>query len=217
MNRKLYHFPSSTFSRRARLCLAHKGLDVELVDARADPSKIEEARKLCPLRTMPLLLEPDGRALGDSTAIAHYLDRAYPDRPALWPKGAYQAHAALEATTLLDAALNMTVDLGTRYYALRESPAWPKVKDEIGGRIQSSLDALAKLAGSRMGKTWTEEGYGVADIWIVSAVLWIEGWPGRAPTTPLVAQLVSLGLRLPEELSRWTDTHRGRADVVALG
>ena len=86
--RALYHFPTSVFSRRARLALAHKELDHELRDARADEAHLKEARRLSPQATMPVLVD-EGRALGDSTAIATYLDLAYPDRPALFPKGVW--------------------------------------------------------------------------------------------------------------------------------
>jgi glutathione S-transferase len=217
VKRRLYHYPMSPYSRRTRLALAHKGLEVELLDGRADPAKQEEARRLVPLRTIPVLVEPDGRAIGDSTAIAHYLDRAYPEGSKLWPTGADDGCTVLEATTLVDVVLNITVDVGTRYYALRQSPAWGTVKDEMVGRAQTALDALAARAPSRNGRAWTDAGWGVADMWLASAVLWMEGWPARAPQTPVIGQILSLGLRLPQELSRWTDTHRGRADIAALG
>lgn len=43
--RTLYH------SRRVRLALAHKGLDVELRECRDDPAFAREARALAPFRT----------------------------------------------------------------------------------------------------------------------------------------------------------------------
>src|SRR5207244_11543575 len=106
-----------------RLALAHKGLDVEQRDARADQAHLAEARRLSPQATMPVLVD-DGRALGDSTAIATYLDLAYPDRPALFPKGQDAAHAALNVVVLVDAAMNTLGELGTRFWPLRNDPAW---------------------------------------------------------------------------------------------
>lgn len=216
-NRRVFHFPSSPFSRRARLALAHKGLACDLVDARANPEQRQEAQRLCPIPTIPVLVEPDGRALGDSGEIAHYLDRAYADAPMIFPSGAEHAHATLEATGLVDLALNTIVDLGTRYFALRADPAWDGVKREMLGRAQSALDALAARAASRGKSTWTGAGWSAADMWITTAVIWIEGWPGRAKDNANIAQLVSLGVKLPAELSRWTDAHRANADLAALG
>jgi len=74
--RLLFHFQTSPFARRTRLALAHKGLSFELRDVRAQPELLEQVRRLTPLKTIPVLVEEDGRVLGDSTAISHYLDRA---------------------------------------------------------------------------------------------------------------------------------------------
>jgi glutathione S-transferase len=61
MERVLYQFPLSPFSRRTRLALAHKSLSVELRDGRTSPELVDEARALVPLRTFPVLVEADGR------------------------------------------------------------------------------------------------------------------------------------------------------------
>jgi len=215
--RRLFVFPTSVFSRRVRLALAHKRLEAEILDARADPKHLEEARQICPLRTMPVLEEPDGKVLGDSTAILHYLDKAYVEAPALWPSRPADAHAALEIATLVDVALNTVVDLGTRYYALRHDPAWPSVKDEMLARATRALAALEDRAKTRDNRTLLDSGWCAPDIYLFTATAWIEGWPGRVNASPLVAQLVSLGLTLPPGLSRWADPHRARPDVRALG
>jgi glutathione S-transferase len=216
-SRTLYHFELSPFSRRVRLALMHKGLTAELVEGRTETARFAEAQKLCPLRTAPILVEPDGRALGDSTAIAHYLDAAYPAAPRIWPEAGEAARATLEATTLMDAALHIVVDLATRYDTLADSKAWSVVVGEMTSRAQAALDALAPLAEARMGKTWTDAGWSAADFCIATATIWVESWPGRAAANPRAARLMALGIRLPEALSRWTDTHRGRPDITALG
>jgi glutathione S-transferase len=206
--RALYHFPTSPFSRRVRLALAHKGLEVDLKDARANPAFHEEARAKHPLKTVPLLVEPDGRAMGDSTSIAHYLDGAYPG-PRLWPA----EHLVYDVTSLVDVILNTLVDTGTRYYALRDHDAWPTVKGEMMGRVQRALDGLAQRCDR---PTIASSGWSAADMWLFTMTAWLEGLPGRAPSFPLVAQIVSLGWTLPPALSRWADAHRARGDVGAL-
>jgi glutathione S-transferase len=210
--RVLYQFPTSVFSRRTRLALAYKELEVELRDARADERHLAEARRLSPQGTMPVFVDED-RAVGDSTAIATYLDLAYPDRPTLFPKGAVPAHATLTVVSLVDAAMNTLVELGTRFWALRNDPAWEKVKTERLARAQGSIDAVAAMATKPhlVGEAWT-----VADIWALSAALWVSGMPARAASAPLVAQILTLGFRLPESLVTWAKQHEGRADVKAV-
>jgi glutathione S-transferase len=210
--RVLYHFPTSVFSRRARLALAHKGLEFELRDARADEKLHAEAKKLSAQATMPVLVD-DGRAVGDSTAIAFYLDLAYPDRPRLFPTGIEAAHAAISIVSLVDVAMNTLVELGTRFYSLRGDPGWEKTKAERIGRAQAAIDAVAALASKPhlVGDAWT-----VADIWAFSATRWVAGMPARAPSAPLVAQILTLGFRLPEPLVAWATQHDARFDARAV-
>jgi glutathione S-transferase len=210
--RVLYHFPTSVFSRRTRLALAHKGLDVELKDARADEAYLAEARRLTPLRTMPIFVD-EGRVVGDSGAIAAYLDLAYPDRPLLWPRGAEAAHEALAITTAVDVAMNALVDMGTRDWDLRNDPAWEGVLRERMARAQGAIDWVATKATRPIlaGDAW-----GAAEIWTLSAALWVSGMPARAKSAPLVAQILTLGFRLPEALVTWAKQHEGRPEVRAI-
>jgi glutathione S-transferase len=216
--RTLYHYPHSPFSRRVRLALAHKGLAYEARDGRANPAYAEEGRKLWPLRTMPVLVEDDGRVIGDSTAISRYLDAAYPAGGSLWP-GATDpegARVTLEVTALVDGALNLLVDLGTRYHPLKGDPAWSSVKDELQGRAQAALDALAARVSALGERPLSPPRWSAAEIWLLTAVLWLDGLPARAAGNPNVTQLLSLGWNLPAPLLRWAEPLRAREDVRAL-
>jgi glutathione S-transferase len=213
--RILYHFHHSPFGRRVRLALAHKRLDVELREARENPAWLEEARRLVPQRTVPVLVD-GSRALADSTAITRWLDSAYPHAPRIWPDGE-DAYDSLEVATLVDEALDTIVDAGTRYFALRDHPAWAQVTGEMLGRAQKALDALAARVSSRRHPTIAESGWSAADMWLFTAVAWIEGLPARVTTSPNAAQIVTLGMRIPSALSTWAEAHRDRQDVRALG
>jgi glutathione S-transferase len=215
--RILFHIPTSPFARRTRLALAHKGLSVELRDVRAHPELFEESRRLSPLKTIPVLVEEDGRVLGDSTAISHYLDRAYPSAPPLWPSAAEDALSVFEVASLVDVALSGIADLGARYYALHASEAWSAVKAEAMDRVQRALDALGQRVSALSRPTVARSGWSAADMWLVTAEHWLATLPQRAPTYATAAQVVSLGWRLPPELSRWADQHRDRPEVRALG
>jgi glutathione S-transferase len=71
----------SPYCWRIRMALAHKGLDTETVPWRFTQS---EAIAFANSKTVPVLVDGD-QTVADSWAIAEYLDRAYPDRPALFP------------------------------------------------------------------------------------------------------------------------------------
>ncbi|MEM8554780.1 MAG: glutathione S-transferase family protein [Pseudomonadota bacterium] len=80
---KLYHMPLSPFCRKVRLCLAEKGLNVDLVEERywqRDPDFLRRN----PLGKVPVI-RIDGKTFGDSTAICEYLEEVYPT-PALLPQ-----------------------------------------------------------------------------------------------------------------------------------
>lgn len=70
----------SPFCWRVRLALAHKGLAVE-----TRPWRLVEkdAIKTAGVTTVPVIVD-GSRTIGDSWAIAEYLEQAYPDRPALF-------------------------------------------------------------------------------------------------------------------------------------
>ncbi len=217
----LYHLQHSPFSRRTRLALAHKGVAFEGREVGADPKLREEALRLVAFKTLPVLTDGD-HALGDSTAISRWLDAAYPAAPRLWPSASDEARAASQIAALVDVALDSIANIGTRYYALRDSAAWPAVKGEIVGRAQKVLDALAARveAGSSHGgtsSTLLASGWSAADIWLYTAVAWLEGLPARVGTSPNAAQIVALGgWQVPPVLARWAESHRARSDVRAL-
>jgi glutathione S-transferase len=70
----------SPFCWRVRLALAHKGLPVE-----TRPWRLVEKDAIAAAGVLTVPVIVDGsRAVGDSWAIAEYLEQAYPDRPALF-------------------------------------------------------------------------------------------------------------------------------------
>jgi len=70
----------SPYCWRARMALAHKGLACETVASWfSDISAIADGKQ----KTVPVI-EDGGRVIGDSWAIANYLEDAYPDLPSLF-------------------------------------------------------------------------------------------------------------------------------------
>ncbi len=78
--RVLHHLWLSPFCRKVRVALAEKGLEFDL--------KVEELWQrrpeflaMNPAGDVPVLVEDEGRVLADSTAIAEYLEEAFPLPP----------------------------------------------------------------------------------------------------------------------------------------
>lgn len=79
----LYHFPLSPFSRKVRLCLGEKKVEVKLVEERyweQDP----EFRRRNPAGKVPVL-KMGNKILTESMAICEYLEDTFPE-PALMPR-----------------------------------------------------------------------------------------------------------------------------------
>jgi len=82
---KLYHSSGSPNSRRVRILIAEKGLDIELVpiDLATKEQFSDAYRSLNPRVVVPTLELDDGTAIGEVPAIMRYLDEAYPEVPLL--------------------------------------------------------------------------------------------------------------------------------------
>jgi glutathione S-transferase len=88
---RLYHHPLSPFSRKVRLALAEKRIEVELVEERyweQDPDFLRRN----PAGQVPVL-KMNGRTLADSGAICEWLEETMPQPPLLprEPDARYEA------------------------------------------------------------------------------------------------------------------------------
>jgi glutathione S-transferase len=80
--RRLYHLPLCPFSRKLRLMLAEKKLEVALIEEKVWERRLDFLR-LNPAGAVPVMIEPDGTVLADSMAIAEYLEEIAPTPPLL--------------------------------------------------------------------------------------------------------------------------------------
>lgn len=82
---KLYHGTNSPNSRRVRIFLAEKGLELTLipVDLGAGEQHLEAYQAINPRRVVPTLVLEDGTAIGEVPAIMRYLDETFPETPLL--------------------------------------------------------------------------------------------------------------------------------------
>jgi len=77
--RLLYHLPLSPASRKIRIMLQEKTLDFTLKVEKTWERR-PEFLALNPAGDVPVLIEPDGTVLAESTAIAEYVDEVYRER-----------------------------------------------------------------------------------------------------------------------------------------
>jgi glutathione S-transferase len=82
---KLYHSLSSPNSRRVRIFLAEKELELTLVpvDLAKREQRSEKYRAINPRQMVPTLVLEDGTAIGEVLAIWRYLEETYPAKPLL--------------------------------------------------------------------------------------------------------------------------------------
>ncbi len=76
---ELYQFELSQYSEKVRLILDYKGLPYRKIEVIPGIGQVELFR-MTGQRQVPVLKDGD-RFVADSTEIAKYLDRSYPDRP----------------------------------------------------------------------------------------------------------------------------------------
>lgn len=82
----VHQYRISPFCDKVRRILHYKGIDYEV--AEVPPSRTPWIRRKNPAGKLPFI-EHDGRVVADSTDIAHYLERTFPE-PAILPSGARQ-------------------------------------------------------------------------------------------------------------------------------
>jgi glutathione S-transferase len=80
---KLYQSNGSPNSRRVRILIAEKGLEIELVsvDLGAKEQLSDAYRAINPRLVVPTLVLDDGTAIGEVPVIQRYLDDIYPEVP----------------------------------------------------------------------------------------------------------------------------------------
>jgi len=86
---RLYHFALSPFSRKVRLCLAEKKIEVELVEEKYWEQSVDFLQR-SPAGRVPIL-RYEGRNLSESLPICEYLEEIYPE-PILIPRAAEERY-----------------------------------------------------------------------------------------------------------------------------
>ena len=150
MNR-LYHYPLSPFSRKVRLSLAEKKIEVELVEERYWERDSDFLRRN-PAGKVPVL-KMGNRTMADSGAICEYLEEAHPT-PALLPKGAENRYEVRRLVAWFDDKFYHEVTamlVGERVFRKVMNTGYPDSANVKAGAkaIRYHLDYMAFLLDQR--------------------------------------------------------------------
>ena len=150
MNR-LYHYPLSPFSRKVRLSLAEKRIEVELIEERYWEENPDFVRRN-PAGKVPIL-KLGNQTYADSTAICEYLEETHPT-PALLPSGPEARYEARRLVAWFDDKFyhDVTAKLvGERVFRKIMGTGYPDSKNVKAGAkaIKFHLDYMADLLEQR--------------------------------------------------------------------
>ncbi|MFV3128276.1 glutathione S-transferase family protein [Niveispirillum sp. KHB5.9] len=179
---KLYIAKTSPYARKV-LALAHEkgaALDVVTLDPWIDPADLQAA---VPSGKVPALVTDEGWSLGESWAIADYLDATLPGRRLL-PDGGPDRWRSLRlsalAQGLLDAAFSAVIE--GRRPAGEQSPGWVTRQKAAVARTLPALEASVKELEA--------EGFGLGSLSVACAldyldfrhpgIAWRDGHPALA-------------------------------------
>jgi len=150
MNR-LYHYPLSPFSRKVRLSLAEKRIEVELIEERFWEQDADFLRRN-PAGKVPVL-KMGHRMMADSTAICEYLEETHPNPPLL-PQGADRRYEVRRLVAWFDDKFNAEVTsklMGERVFRKVMGTGYPDSANvKAGSRaIKYHLDYMHWLLDQR--------------------------------------------------------------------
>ncbi|PIE11919.1 MAG: glutathione S-transferase [Rhodobacterales bacterium] len=148
---RLYHFPLCPFSRKVRLTLAEKKIELELVEDRYW-EKSPELMRRNPAGKVPVLRMGD-RLMPESMAICEYIEAKHPEPPLL-PKSAEDRYEVRRLVSWFDDTFYHEVTsklLGERMYRKLQGTGYPDSKNVRAGlqAIKYHLDYMTWLLDQR--------------------------------------------------------------------
>ncbi len=192
----LHRFPISHFSEKGRALLDMKRLDYTIVEHQIGLPQRALVR-LSGQRKVPVI-EHDGRVVHDSTAIALYLEEAFPDHRRLLPPDEARRREVLDLEERLD-----------RAFATSPFEVWIDSVRTEPEKLARLLDLEVHGVGPRMGSA------------LGAFTRWVTAWgPGRRRLERSQGVLRAMLLELTERLSRsryLVGDEPSLADVAAVG
>lgn len=150
---ELYQFELSQYSEKVRLILDYKGLEYRKIEVTPGVGQIELMQK-SGNRQVPVL--KDGSTyIGDSTEIAFYLDRKYPERPII-PEDPLEKGQCLLIEEWADASIGLKgrkafIGAINQYQNFRASILPKEVPDLVKNIVSSIPGELLDVLGTGVG------------------------------------------------------------------
>jgi len=172
---KLYSYWRSTSAWRARIVLAVKDVPYEYVAVNLAPETLEqktaEYAAVNAFRQVPVLeLSHEGTTvrLGQSMAIAEYLEERFPEPPLL-PKDPLQRAFVRQAVEIVNSGVQ-PLQNSSVLTAVRRLAGDDGTSDWTKRVIGDGLDALETLARSRAGRFSVGDELTLADVYLVPQI-----------------------------------------------
>jgi glutathione S-transferase len=202
---RLYHYPLSPFSRKVRLVLAEKGIEVELVEERYWEARTEFMR-MNPSGKVPVL-KTNKITLSDSSAICEYLEDIHPE-PALMPQDAEKRAEMRRLANWFDDKFYREVTLnllGERLQKKVMGGGYPESKNVKAGAkairyhlkyMGYLLDRRRWLAGDRMSLADFSAAAQISCLDYISDVDWnshelVKDWYAKIKSRPAFRSLLA--------------------------
>lgn len=137
----------SPFCWRARMALAHKGLEAEYL-----PVRFTEKEKIAfsGQKLVPVLCDGE-TTVADSWAIANYLEQHYPDRPHLFDCGQARAHALfIDKWTQHSLHPGIFKQILLDLYESLDEADKPYFRESREARVGTTLEAFVADADERL-------------------------------------------------------------------
>lgn len=202
---RLYHYPLSPFSRKVRLVLAEKGIEVELVEERYWEARTEFMR-MNPSGKVPVL-KTNKITLSDSSAICEYLEDIHPE-PILMPQDAEKRAEVRRLANWFDDKFYREVTLnllGERLQKKVMGGGYPESKNVKAGAkairyhlkyMGYLLDRRRWLAGDRMSMADFSAAAQISCLDYISDVDWnshelVKEWYAKIKSRPAFRSLLA--------------------------
>jgi glutathione S-transferase len=177
---RLWTFRNSPMAGKTRAAFVEKGVEVELVEIHPG-RRPPRLRELNPLNRVPVL-EVDGTALRESSAILEWLEELHPDPP-LWPDDPQERAQARAWLRYIDDALLSNFFLGMLKLAFGRAENDPDdIVEQMHARVPRQWPRLEAALAASGGPWLMGECFTYADLSAMPLAVRIPEWaPHLAP------------------------------------
>ncbi|MDD9891052.1 MAG: glutathione S-transferase family protein [Gammaproteobacteria bacterium] len=188
---KFYDLPASPNTRRVRIFMAEKGLDIPMtpINMMENENKTEEYLAKNSLGRMPVLELDDGTCIAESVAICKYLEELHPEPPLLGRDALDKAMVEMWQRRMEFELLNPIINVFRHTADLFKGriPQVPEMAEVEAANVKENMQWLEK---ELEGKQYiANDEYTIADITAQCA---------------FVMAKAALGIRIPDEMPNLT-------------